>query len=266
MASGALSEKSRKKRIASHLVAAGVLHGEDVHHLWPDRVELEGELGDDTEVAAAAAQPPEQVGVLAGVGADDAAIRQDDGRRDQVVAGQAVGIAQPAETAAERQAGHAGDADHAAGGRQSVGLRRRVDIAPGRAAADKRQPLLGVDADGVHRAEVDDESVVDGGVAGDVVAAAAYRDRQGVQAGEVQRQGNVVRVRAAGDQRRVAVDHPVPDEARFVVAGVGGTDELAAKDGAQLGDGLRFQQALLEKRGVEVHGDDSFASLKAARE
>ena len=59
------------------------------------------------------------------------------------------------------------------------------------------------------------------GVAGDVVAAAAYRHEQPVGAGEVHRGDDVGGAVAAHDQRRAAVDHAVPDHARRVVVVVG---------------------------------------------
>jgi hypothetical protein len=50
-------------------------------------VKLELELRDDPEVAAAAAQPPEQLAVVVLVRVDDAAVCGDDVCRDEVVAG-----------------------------------------------------------------------------------------------------------------------------------------------------------------------------------
>jgi hypothetical protein len=55
------------------------------------QAQLEG--GDDAEVAAAAAQRPEQVGVLVGRGADSAAVGQHHLGGDEVVDGHAVAAA-----------------------------------------------------------------------------------------------------------------------------------------------------------------------------
>jgi hypothetical protein len=52
-------------------------------------VQPELELGDDAEVAAAAADAPEQVGVLVLAGPYHPAVGEDDLSRDEVVAGQA---------------------------------------------------------------------------------------------------------------------------------------------------------------------------------
>ena len=72
---GAVMNASRRRprRARRHEVAAeaqrarrpsGRVHEHPAEHDRPDRVQPELELGDDAEVAAAAAQPPEQVGVL----------------------------------------------------------------------------------------------------------------------------------------------------------------------------------------------------------
>src|SRR6476661_4526193 len=85
---------------------------------------------DDPEVAAAAAQAPEQVGVLALARGQEAAVGGDDVRRDQVVAGKAVLALEPADAAAERQTRDAGARDGAAGGREAERLRLAVELAP----------------------------------------------------------------------------------------------------------------------------------------
>jgi len=66
------------------------------------------EVDDDSEVAAAAAKTPEQVGVLIGGRAHDVAVRSDDGTAHDVVAGETVLARQPAHTAAQRQPADAG--------------------------------------------------------------------------------------------------------------------------------------------------------------
>ena len=99
-----------------------------------DRVQAERELGHDAEVAAAAAQPPVQVGVLVGGGADGLAVGGDERVGLDVVAGQPGLAGEPAHAAAERQAADAGVRDVAGGRRQPVRLRRPVEVAQQRAA------------------------------------------------------------------------------------------------------------------------------------
>ena len=99
---GCAGMKSRQKRTSSPAIAAGQI-SMPAEHDRPDRVEPEGEAGDDAEVAAAAAQPPEQVGVL-GVGrVTTAPVGGDDLGFDQVVAREPELALEPTAAAAERE-------------------------------------------------------------------------------------------------------------------------------------------------------------------
>ena len=93
-----------------------------------DLVQAEREPGDDAEVAAAAAERPEQVGVLVAVGGADLAVGGDDLDLLEVVDRPAEAARQVAEPAAEGQAGDADLGDEAEHGRQPVLLRRPVDV------------------------------------------------------------------------------------------------------------------------------------------
>ena len=112
-----------------------------------DLVQAERERRDDAEVAAAAADRPEQVGVLVLARADALAARQDDLRLEQVVDREAALAGQVAEAAAEREAADAGGRDDPAGRGEAVLVGRGVDLAPGAAAADPDGPRLRVDLD-----------------------------------------------------------------------------------------------------------------------
>ena len=113
-----------------------VVEHERVGDLGADRMQEELERRDDAEVAAAAAQRPEQVRVLLGGRPDQLALRGHQLGRDQVVAGEAVLAPQPADAAAEREAGHPRLGDQAGRSREPVGLRRGVHLAPDGAALD----------------------------------------------------------------------------------------------------------------------------------
>ena len=67
-------------------------------------MQLVVEAGDDTEIAAAAAQAPVQVGILFRAGRAELAIRGDDLKRAHVVAGQPELAHQASLAAAESQA------------------------------------------------------------------------------------------------------------------------------------------------------------------
>ena len=75
--------------------------------------------------------------------------------------------------------------------------------------------------------EVDDEAVVADGMAGDVVAAAANRDRQIVLTRKADRDGDVLGAPAAGDCERTAVDQRVEGGPCLVVGAVALGDHLA---------------------------------------
>ena len=99
------------------------------------------------EVAAAAAQRPEQVGVLVLARAHEPAVGEHDLGREQRVDRQAVVAHQPADAAAEREPADAGVRDLAGGHGEAVLLGRGVELAEQRAAADADHGALGVDVD-----------------------------------------------------------------------------------------------------------------------
>ena len=200
------------------------------------------ELRDDAEVATAALERPQQVGVLAraGAGAHDAPIRGDDLGRHEVVDAEAVTAAQPADAAAQGEAGDAGIRDQASGHRERERLRLAIDVAPERSALDPRTPPFRVDSHAAHRREVDHHAAIADRMPGDVVAAAADRRREALRAGEGNRGAYVRRARAARDHRRAAVDHGVPDRTGDVVVVVSRDERIAAQRSAQgLEGGLR---------------------------
>jgi hypothetical protein len=123
---------------------------------------MQGELerGHDAEVAAAAPQRPQQVGVLVRAGAHQLSVGGHELGGEQVVAGEPVLALEPARAAAQREPGHAGRGDAASGGGELVGLAGAVDVGPGRTAADAGDSPRGVDLDGVQAAQVDDEAAV----------------------------------------------------------------------------------------------------------
>src|SRR5204863_4649555 len=83
----------------------------------PDRVEPERELDDDSEVAAATTQSPEELRMLALACRDDTPVCCDDLRREQVVEREAVRRTEMADAAAERQSGDSRVAERPTGRR-----------------------------------------------------------------------------------------------------------------------------------------------------
>ena len=196
-------------------------------------MEVELQRRDHAETAAAAAEGPEQVGVLVATGGADHAVGGDDLDGAQVVATETVGAHHHAQPAAQGEPGDTGDGHLPTGGGQPVDLGGAVDLPPGGAGLYVRGAGGGVDVHGLHGRQIDDQAVVADRAAGDLVAAAADAGDGAMVAGDSDRLDDVGDVGAAGDHGRVAVDQPVPHPSGFVIAGVVAVDDLAAQGGAQ---------------------------------
>ena len=181
------------------------------------RVQPELELGDDAEVAAAAAEPPEQVRVLGLVDMQPAAVGGDQLERLHVVAREPEPAREPAHATAERQPADAGVGDVARGRGQPVLHRGAIERAEQRPALHPRTPALGIDADAAHRREVDHQAALRNAQPEHAVPSAAHADLEIALAAEMDRLGDLVRVRAAHDRPRPAVDHRVPHRPGLVV-------------------------------------------------
>ena len=209
-------------------------------------MEPEREVDDHAEVTAAATKCPEEVGVLALVGADDAPVRGHDRCGEQVVERQAVDADQVADAAAEREPRDARVAEGAARRRQTVPLAHRVEVLPERAAAARRRPCVRIDIDLADQAEVDDQASVADAVARDAVSTAANGDGQLRLGGVTHGGGDVGHVEGTGDERRVAVDHAVERHPRRVVAGVCRRDHRAP---------------VAQPQAIDCRGDEHRASM-----
>src|SRR5262245_39270708 len=167
--------------------------------------------------------------MLGGRRGDDPAVGRDDARRYEVVAAEAGEFGEPADPAAQRQAGDSRVADLAAGHRLRVYLRGRVEIGPRRTGTTAHAVRAGVDSDVAHAAEVDHQAVVTGAVPREAVPAAAHRDLEVVFTSEADRGGDIVGRRRERDHGRTAVDVAVPETAPLVVAGISGKHQLPAE-------------------------------------
>ena len=216
--------------------ALGGVQHEAGEHLAGQGMQPELERGHDPEVAASASQGPQQFRVLVGAGADQVAVGSDEFGRQQVVARQPVLALQPTRAAAQREPGHAGAGDAAAGGGESEALTGPVDIAPGRTPADTGDASLTVDFDVAEVAHVEDEAAVAQRTARHRVPAGPDRDLEALLTGPPERGDHVVRVRTAGDEQRSMFDHRVEQRARVRVLGLAGLVEPAPEAGTQLLD------------------------------
>ena len=194
------------------------------------------EAGHHAEIAAPAAQRPEQVGVGAGAGPQQPPIRRHHVHGQQVVDAEAMARAQPADPARQGEAGDAGVGDQAAGGGEAERLGVAVDVAPGGAALDPGAAPFGVDPHGAHQRQVEHQPAVAHGVARDIVAAATDGHRQAMVAGEAHGVDDVGDAAAAHDRVRAAIDHRVPHGPCRVVARIAGDQHLALQAAAQGGE------------------------------
>ena len=196
--------------------------GEGVHHqarqhLGAHRVGLELERGDDAQVAAAARRPQKRSGSFFALAVTTAAVGQDHVGREQVVHGEAVLAADPAEAPAEGQPGDAGGGVDARRDREAEGLGLVVEVAEGGPGPGADGPRRRVHPHVPHPGEVDHQPAVTGGLSRDVVPRAAHREEQVVLPGQLEAVDHVGGARAPGDQRGTAVDHRVPEGADLVV-------------------------------------------------
>ena len=142
----------------------------------------------DAEAAAASAKRPEELGVLGLARGEHVPVRGDDLERDEVVRGEPVLAAQPADAAREREPGDARLRDDAERRREAVLPASRASSSP----SVTPPPARAVRASGstsiaFSRERSTHEPAVGERVAGDAVAAAAHRDDEPVLAREADR-------------------------------------------------------------------------------
>ena len=209
------------------------------------RVRLEKETGDDAKISTAAAQSPEEIGVVRLVRGNKCAVRQNHIGLDQIVDGKPVLAAEIAVAATESQAGDACRRDDAERDGKTEGVGGVVNIACRAASPHPHGPVCRIDAHALHHRQVDDQPVVDAAESGSVVAAAADGDGKLAVAAEVHGSDHVGGIRAARDQQWPLVDHPVVELAGFLVVGVVATDQGATESFAKLSHCLVAHDFLL---------------------
>ena len=192
-------------------------------------MDLELERRDDTEIPAAAPHRPEQVAVLALARSLHLAIGSDDLDRHDVIQAEAKGSAQPAEAARQRQAANAGRRHNSARRREAMRLGRAIEIRPGRAAANPRPLCRRIDTHGSHHRQIDQQATVARTAARSVVPTTPDREQHSVLARIVDRRTHIIGRGAAGDQRRLLVEHRVPDLPDLVIVRVPRLDEFATE-------------------------------------
>jgi hypothetical protein len=100
------------------------------------------------------------------------------------------------------------------------GLRLPVELPEEHASLGPRRASLRIDADPLHRREVDDEATVADRVAGEAVPPAAHGYQQALLSREVDRVDDVGHASAARDEVRETIYRPVPHLSGMLVVGV----------------------------------------------
>ena len=217
-----------------------------------DRLQPVRERRHDPEVAAAALQRPEEVGVGRLGHVDDVAVGGHELGGQQVVGREPVLGHQPAEPAAQRETGDPGRGDRAARDGEAVLGGGVVELGPGEPGLRAHRPPGGIDVDALHLGEVDHHGAVDDGAAGHVVATAADADLEPGRAREAHARGGVLCAAAAHDHCRRAIDKAVVDATGRVIAIVRRPQEAPREAAGQV----------VEESRVDRHGAPS--SLSAA--
>ncbi len=202
-----------------------------------ERMQLESEARRDAEVAASAADRPEQVRVMLGVDAQELAVGGHDVGREQGVDRQSVLADEIADTAAERDPAEPDRTRVPEAGREVMGRRRGRVLTGGQSGLGPGGPPVHVDLERLHVAQIEHDAVVDHGVSRAAVAAAADREREPGLAGEVDDMGDIVGVGWPDDDHWPAIDATRDDGPGLVVLGVVRRDHPAADGGTQARDG-----------------------------
>ena len=120
------------------------MHGAEI-------VQAKFERGHDSEVAAAAANGPEEVFILRRAHCHVIAIRVYEVSGENIVATKAELAHQPPDSAAKREPAYAGGRNDAAGGGESKLLALAVEFSPCSAALRQARFAAGVDLDRAHQ-------------------------------------------------------------------------------------------------------------------
>ena len=125
-------------------------------------MQIEIERGDDTEIAAAAAHAPVQLGILLRARAQDLALPGDDLDGAHVVQRKAEAPRDAAEAAAERETADARVRDGARGGDEAACHRLMVQVAQQAAAGHVRDARTGIDLHAAQERQVDQHAAFAG--------------------------------------------------------------------------------------------------------
>src|SRR5262249_22783629 len=189
------------------------------HKFGPDWVQLELERCRHTEIAAATAYRPEEVGILRRACVEKFAISSNYIDGVQIVRRQPELATEPAEATPKGEPGYTGGRVDPKRRGEAEGLRLPVKLAEGHSWLYARHALFRVNMYRPHRRQVDQEPAIADRVAGDVVTAAAHRHNQGVVARKAHGTNQIACDPTTHNRSWSPIDHRIPNRPRIVVTG-----------------------------------------------
>ena len=158
---------------------------------------------------------------------------------------------EPAQSATEREARDACVGDSAAGRGEAMDLRRGVKLPPKHAALGPPGAIGRINADRLHRRQIDDHAAIVGPVSRCAVSATAHGEQKAIRPGEIHRLAHIAGIRATNDQRRTPVNVTIPNPARGFVFAIAGQNDPALQATSQCGEA-----GLLKMNAVSAHGQN----------
>ena len=201
-------------------------------------MQAEEKRRDDSEVAAAAAHGPVEVLIFLGAGGDEAAVGEHHVHGQKIIDGQAVGAAQVADSAAQRQARDAGGGNRAGRRGHAEGVRGVIHIAARASALGPRRARRRFDPHASHQGKVNDQAAIADPESAGVVPAAANRHQNILLASGVHGGDHICHVHTARDGSRPLVDHAVVNFPGCIIAPVRRSENLTPELRFQLIDGF----------------------------
>jgi hypothetical protein len=128
---------------------------------------------------------------------------------------------------AQGEASNAGRTGNAASGCQAEGMSFMVKVAPSRPTLSPSSVPHWINTNAVHSGQIDHDATIAYRKAGNTVATTTHRYQKIVGTGEIDGVNHIGNPSAAGDQRRVSVDHPIMDLANKVIGLTAGVEQFA---------------------------------------
>src|SRR5262245_23166138 len=196
-------------------------------------MQAEFEARDDSEIAAAPTECPEQVGILLFAGASHLTIGGDHICADQIIDRHPELSRGPPETTTQGEPGDACgriDADRSC---QTKGLGLAIEVTESCPRLDPSGSRCSIDPNGSHLREIDQQSSISDGFSRDVVSCSTNGNEEIVLPSKAHRLNDIRGAGATHHKTGALVDTRIPDCSGLIVAGVAGQENLTAQDCTQ---------------------------------